>query len=236
MKCIALDDEPLALQLLENYVQQTEGLELVNTFSDPVSAEEYINNYVVDLLFLDIQMPDINGMQFYSNLVVKPPVIFTTAFSNYAAQGFDLDAIDYLVKPFDCERFAKAVTKAKELIEYRQSKEINEGYLFVKYNYQWCKIFFKEIELVEALDDYIKIVTPVKSYLIHMSMKVVSEKLPSPMFIRVHRSYIVPLDRITSWNKNSITLDDKTIPVSYTYQKQVQDILQKRTSVISAGQ
>ena len=235
MKCIALDDEPLALQLLENYVQQTEGLELVNTFTDPVSAEEYINNHGADLLFLDIQMPDINGMQFYINLVNKPPVIFTTAYSNYAAQGFDLDAVDYLVKPYDYERFAKAVTKAKELIEYRQSKEASDGYLFVKYNYQWCKIFFKEIELVEALDDYIKILTPGKSYLIHMSMKVVSEKLPSPMFIRVHRSYIVPLEHITSWNKNSITLDDKTIPVSYTYQKQVQDILQKRTSVIGAG-
>lgn len=235
MKCIALDDEPLALQLLENYVQQTDWLEMATTFTDPIAAEEYINSNTVDLLFLDIQMPDVNGMQFYSNLAIKPPVVFTTAFSNYAAQGFDLDAVDYLVKPFDYERFSKAVSKAKELVEYRQSKEINEGYLFAKYNYQWCKIFFKEIELIEALDDYIKIVTPVKSYLIHMSMKVVSEKLPSPMFIRVHRSYIVPLDRISSWNKNSITLDDKTIPVSYTYQKQVQDILQKRTSVISAG-
>ena len=235
MKCIALDDEPLALQLLQNYVQQTEGLEMTTTFTDPVSAEEFINNNAADLLFLDIQMPDINGMQFYSNLAAKPPVIFTTAYSNYAAQGFDLDAVDYLVKPFDYERFTKAVTKAKELIEYRQSKEINEGYLFAKYNYQWCKIFFKEIELVEALDDYIKIVTPGKSYLIHMSMKVVSEKLPSPMFIRVHRSYIVSLDRISSWNKNSITLEDKTIPVSYTYQKQVQDVLQKRTSLVNAG-
>ena len=235
MKCIALDDEPLALQLLENYVQQTEGLELVTTFSDPVSAEEYINNNEVDLLLLDIQMPDVNGMQFYSNLAIKPPVIFTTAYSHFAAQGFDLDAVDYLVKPFDYERFAKAITKAKELIEYRQSKEINEGYLFAKYNYQWCKIFFKEIELIEALDDYIKIITPGKSYLIHMSMKVVSEKLPTTMFIRVHRSYIVPFDRITSWNKNSITLDEKTIPVSYTYQKQLQEILQKHTSVMNAG-
>jgi DNA-binding LytR/AlgR family response regulator len=235
MKCIALDDEPLALQLLENYVQQTEGMEMANTFTDPVTAEEYINNNTVDLLLLDIQMPDVNGMQFYSNLTNKPLVIFTTAFSNYAVQGFELDAVDYLVKPFDYERFMKAVTKAKELVEYRQSKEANGGYLFVKYNYQWCKIFFKEIELIEALDDYIKIVTPDKSYLIHMSMKVVSEKLPPSMFIRVHRSYIVPLDHITSWNKNSITLEDKTIPVSYTYQKQVQDVLQKRTSVMNVG-
>ena len=141
-----------------------------------------------------------------------------------------MEAIDYLVKPFDFDRFFKAVTKAKEYIEYRQSKEVNDGYLFVKYNYQWCKILFKDIELIEALDDYIKIFTPGKSYLIHMSMKVVSEKLPQQMFTRVHRSYIVPIEKINSWNKNSLTLDDKTIPVSYTYQKQLQEILQKKTT------
>ena len=229
MKCIALDDEPLALQLLENYALQTGWVEMMETFTDPVCASGFINggnNF--DFLFLDIQMPDVNGMQFYSVLTNKPPVIFTTAFSHYAAQGFDLEAIDYLVKPFDLERFVKAVTKAKEFIEYRQNKEVNEGHLFVKYNYQWCKILFKDVGLIEALDDYIKIYTPGKSYLIHMSMKAVSEKLPATMFTRVHRSYIVPIEKIDKWNKNSLTLDDKTIPVSYTYQRQLQEILQKK--------
>ena len=233
MKCIALDDEPLALQLLENYAVQTGWLEMIKTFTDPVSAAEFINSDHFDFLFLDIQMPDVNGMQFYSNLTNKPPVIFTTAFSHYAAQGFDLEAVDYLVKPFDFDRFSKAATKAKEYIEYRQSKEINDGYLFVKYNYQWVKILFKDIELIEALDDYIKIYTSGKSYLIHMSMKVVSEKLPPQLFTRVHRSYIVPIEKINTWNKNSLTLDDKTIPVSYTYQKQLQEILQKKTTASS---
>ena len=229
MKCIALDDEPLALQLLENFALQTGWLQMIKTFTDPVTAANFINNdNNFDILFLDIQMPDVNGMQFYSNLANKPPVIFTTAFSHYAAQGFDLEAVDYLVKPFDHERFLKSVMKAKELIEYRESKEINEGYLFVKYNYQWVKILFKDIELVEALDDYIKIYTTGKAYLIHMSMKVVQEKLPQQMFTRVHRSYIVPIEKINTWNKNSLTLDDKIIPVSYTYQKQLQEILQKK--------
>ena len=229
MKCIALDDEPLALQLLENFALQTGWLQMIKTFTDPVTAADFINNdNNFDILFLDIQMPDVNGMQFYSNLANKPPVIFTTAFSHYAAQGFDLEAVDYLVKPFDHERFLKSVMKAKELIEYRESKEMNEGYLFVKYNYQWVKILFKDIELVEALDDYIKIYTTGKAYLIHMSMKVVQEKLPQQMFTRVHRSYIVPIEKINTWNKNSLTLDDKTIPVSYTYQKQLQEILQKK--------
>jgi DNA-binding LytR/AlgR family response regulator len=143
-------------------------------------------------------------------------------------EGFNLDAVDYLVKPFDFERFQKATNKASELIAYRQNKEINEGFLFVKHNYQWNKIFFKDIDLIEALDDYIKIYLHPKPILVHMSMKAVSEKLPPTKFARVHRSYIVPVEKVDGWNKNSIRIADKTIPVSYTYQKQVQDILQKK--------
>lgn len=228
MTCVALDDEPLALQLIKGYAAETGLLQPVHTFTDAVKAKNFIEENEVDLLFLDIQMPDISGIQFFNNLDYKPPVIFTTAFSHYAVEGFNLDAVDYLVKPFDYERFLKAVTKAKELIAYRQQKEINEGYLFVKYNYQWNKIFLKDIDFIEALDDYIKIYTQSKPYLIHMSMKTVSEKLPSQKFVRVHRSYIVPVEKINSWNKNSLKLGDKVIPVSYTYQKQVQELLQKK--------
>lgn len=227
MKCVALDDEPLALQLVKSYVEQSGQLELCATFTDTTKAKEYIENNPVDLLFCDIQMPDETGLQFVNNLQAKPIVIFTTAFSQYAVEGFNLDAVDYLVKPFEYERFLKAITKAKELYEYRLNKEVNEGYLFVKYNYQWNKIFFKDIELIEALDDYIKIYTGTKPMLIHMSMKIVMEKLPAQKFIRVHRSYIAPVNKISSWNKNAITVAGKNIPVSYTYQKQLQDVLQK---------
>ena len=228
MRCIAIDDEPLALELIKSYVEQTGWLEISETFTDALKAKEYLASNEPDLLFLDIQMPDINGMQLFSSLEKKPPVIFTTAYSHYAVEGFNLDAVDYLLKPFEYERFLKAATKAKELVEYRQDKEINEGYLFVNYNYQWNKIFFKDIEFIEALDDYIKIYTTGKPYLIHMSMKTVSDKLPSQKFIRVHRSYIVPVEKINSWNKNSLRLGNKIIPVSYTYQKQVHDLLQKK--------
>lgn len=227
MKCVAIDDEPLALQLVKNYIEHSGQLELMATFTDTTKAREYIENNPVDLLFVDIQMPDETGLQFVNSLEVKPIVIFTTAFSQYAVEGFNLDAVDYLVKPFEYERFLKAVTKAKELHEYRLNKEVNEGYLFVKYNYQWNKIFFKDIELIEALDDYIKIYTGTKPMLIHMSMKIVMEKLPAQKFIRVHRSYIAPVNKISSWNKNAITVAGKNIPVSYTYQKQLQDVLQK---------
>jgi len=232
MKCVAIDDEPLALQLVKNYAEQTGMLELSATFTDTTKAKEFIENNPVDLLFVDIQMPDETGLQFVNNLSVRPIVIFTTAFSQYAVEGFNLDAVDYLVKPFEYERFLKAVTKAKELHEYRLNKEINEGYLFVKYNYQWNKIFFKDIELIEALDDYIKIYTGTKPMLIHMSMKIVMEKLPAQKFIRVHRSYIAPVNKISSWNKNAITVAGKNIPVSYTYQKQLQDVLQKDLNIM----
>lgn len=228
MKCVAIDDEPLALQLVQGFAQKTGTLDVVATFTDAVRAKEYLQQNEIDLLFLDIQMPDINGLDFFSSLEKKPLVIFTTAFSQYAVEGFNLDAVDYLVKPFDFERFQKATNKAAELIAYRQNKEINEGFLFVKHNYQWNKIFFKDIDLIEALDDYIKIYLHPKPILVHMSMKAVSEKLPPTKFARVHRSYIVPVEKVDGWNKNSIRIADKTIPVSYTYQKQVQDILQKK--------
>ena len=228
MKCVAIDDEPLALQLIQSYVQQTGDLEMTAMFTDVVKAGDYINQQLPDLLFLDIQMPDINGLQFFNGLEQKPLVIFTTAFSHYAVEGFNLDAIDYLLKPFEYDRFLKAVTKARELMDYRKAKEIHEGYLFVKFNYQWNKIFFKDIEYIEALDDYIKIYTQSRPFLIHMSMKTVSEKLPSQKFIRVHRSFIVPVEKIKSWNKTALSLGEKEIPISSTYQKQVQELLQKK--------
>ncbi len=228
MKCVVIDDEPLALQLVQNYIGKTDGIELVAKFTDTVEAGDFLEKNPVDLLFLDVQMPDENGLQFFSRLENKPMVIFTTAYSQFAVEGFNLDAIDYLLKPFDYARFEKAVNKAKDFALYRQNKESSEGFLFVKYNYQWTKIYYKDIELIEALDDYIKIYVEPKPILVHMSMKAVSEKLPENKFIRAHRSYIVPVDKIKSWNKNTINIGNKVIPISYTYQKQVTELLQKK--------
>jgi DNA-binding LytR/AlgR family response regulator len=228
MNCVVIDDEPLSLQLIKSYAVKTGLLNITGAFTDALKAKPFIESNNIDLLLLDIQMPDITGLQFFSSLQNKPLVIFTTAFSQYAAEGFNLDAVDYLVKPFDYERFLKAAVKAKELLEYRMEKESNEGYLFIKYDYQWNKVYFKDIELIEALDDYIKIYISPKPFLVHMSMKTVTEKLPKEKFLRVHRSYIVPVEKISGWNKNSLRIGDKTVPVSYTYQKELQDILQKK--------
>ncbi|WP_225321409.1 LytR/AlgR family response regulator transcription factor [Rhizosphaericola mali] len=229
MNCIAIDDEPLALQLLKSYIEKIDFLQLENLFTDGLQGKEYLENHPVDLLFLDIQMPDITGIQLFSSLKEKPLVIFTTAFSNYAAEGFNLDAVDYLVKPFHFERFEKAVNKAKELQEFRLNKTKENDFLFVKYDYQWNKIYFNDIVLIEALDDYIKIYQKdTHPILIHMSMKAIMEKLPESLFLRVHRSYIVSIDKIKSWNKNSIQISDQEITISNTYQKQVQEVLESR--------
>ena len=225
MNAIAIDDEPLALELIRQYARRIDWLNIEAVFSDALEAKEYLKEHDVDLLFLDIQMPEVNGIQFYKSLDDKPEVIFTTAYSQYAVDGFTLSAVDYLLKPFEFERFLQAVEKAKELIALRLKKANDEGYLLVKYDYKWKKISYKDIEYIEALDDYIKIVVLPRPLLVHMSMKIADEKLPSEKFVRVHRSYIVALDKISSWNKNTINIQDKAIPISYTYQKQVQDIL-----------
>jgi DNA-binding LytR/AlgR family response regulator len=190
-----------------------------------LDAKDYLNNHDVDLIFLDIQMPEINGMQFFQSLEQKPEVVFTTAYSQYAVEGFNQNAVDYLLKPFDFQRFLKAAEKAKEIIQFRHNKAMEDGCLLVKYDYKWQKIAYKDIDYIEALDDYIKIVTTAKLFLIHMSMKTILEKLPPKKFVRVHRSYIVALDKILSWNKNTIKIQKKSIPISYTYQKQAMDIL-----------
>ncbi|AYD46981.1 MAG TPA: response regulator transcription factor [Arachidicoccus soli] len=225
MQAIAIDDEPLALQVIQQYAHRIDWLQIEAVFTDALEAKEYLKENSVDLIFLDIQMPEINGMQFFKNLEVKPEVVFTTAYSQYAVEGFNLNAVDYLVKPFEYERFLQASEKVRELIGFRQIKEIDEGFLLVKYNYQWQKIAYKNIDYIEALDDYIKINVFPRPFLIHMSMKVVAEKLPAEKFIRVHRSYIVSLEKVTGWNKNTISIKEKIIPISYTYQKQVQEIL-----------
>lgn len=225
MNAIAIDDEPLALEVIKQYARQIDWLSVDAVFPDALEAKDYLNVHEVDLIFLDIQMPEINGMEFFQSLEQKPEVVFTTAYSQYAVEGFNLNAVDYLLKPFDFERFLKAVEKAKTLMQFRQNKAVEEGSLLVKFDYKWQRVAYKDIDYIEALDDYIKIVAAPKPLLVHMSMKTVMEKLPAKKFVRVHRSYIVALDKISSWNKNVIKIQTKSIPISYTYQKQAMDVL-----------
>lgn len=215
--CIAIDDEPLALQLISEYCQRITFLRLDKTFTNTDEASNYLAHNQVDLLFLDIQMPDITGIQFYKNLSRKPPVIFTTAYKDYAVEGFNVDAVDYLLKPFEYDRFLKACYKAKEYIEFLSSQELQMNSIFVKVNYEIMKINLKDIDLIEALDDYIKIYIPPNPVLTLMTLKNIAEKLPTRDFIRVHRSFIVPVAKVDKFSKTKLWVRGKEIPIGSSY-------------------
>lgn len=215
--CIAIDDEPLALQLILQYCEKIPFLKLEKTFTNPDEAIDFLKENSVDLLFLDIQMPDITGIQLYRNLDKKPMVIFTTAYKDYAVDGFNVDAIDYLLKPFEYDRFLKAVYKAKEYLEFLTSQDLQLNSLYIKVNYEMMKINLKDIDLIEALDDYIKIHIKPSPVLTLMTLKTMQEKLPSKEFVRVHRSYIVPLHKVEKFNKNKLLVAGKEIPIGSSY-------------------
>jgi DNA-binding LytR/AlgR family response regulator len=217
ISCTVVDDEPLAIELLRKYIAKIYFLELKGAFTDPFEAKKLLESTPVDILFLDIQMPDINGIEFSKIITRDIAVIFTSAFSEFAVEGFNVDAIDYLLKPIEYDRFLKSVYKAKEYIDYINNQEIQEGYIFVKSDYQMVKINLKDILYIEGLDDYIKIHLPQKSILTLMTLKTISQKLPPREFIRVHRSYIVPVSKIENVSKSKIKIAAREIPIGVSY-------------------
>lgn len=221
LKCIAVDDELPALELIKNYAGKISSLQLQHTFNDAVSAGEYLRNTHIDLLFVDINMPDISGIELVNSLPNKPLIIFTTAYKKFAYDGFELDAVDYLLKPIDFERFKRGVNKAVDLL---QRKTVNneaqeQESLFVRSEYKMIRIELNEIEFIEGLEDYIKInISNSKPVLTLMTMKTFLEKLPAGKFMRIHRSYIIPLAKIVSVINKKVTLSSgKILPVSDTY-------------------
>jgi DNA-binding LytR/AlgR family response regulator len=215
--CIAIDDEPLALQVISEYCCKISFLQLDKVFTNTDEAKIWLLQNKVDLLFLDIQMPDINGLQFYKSLTEKPPVIFTTAYKDFAVDGFNVDAVDYLLKPFEYDRFLKSVYKGKEYIEFLSSQELQLNSIFLKVNYELMKINLKDLELIEALDDYIKLYIKPTPVLTLMTLKSILEKLPARDFVRVHRSYIVPINKIEKFSKTKLMVAGKEIPIGSSY-------------------
>ncbi len=230
IKCIAIDDEPLALALLKEYISKVSFLQLSAVFTDAVEAGAFLEKEKTDLIFLDIQMPDINGIQFYHAMVQKPMVIFTTAFSEYAVEGFNVNAVDYLLKPFEYDRFLKAVYKAKEYSDFTLNQEMRLSSIFVKADYQLVKVNLKEVLFIEGLDDYIRIhLADSKTVLTLMSLKAITEKLPAHEFIRIHRSYIVALDKIEKVNSRKVVVAGKEIPVGISYAEEFSKAINKKT-------
>ncbi len=220
IRAIAIDDEPPALKIIDYFCSKTEGISLEKTFTQPKEALNHLKKYPVDLLFLDIQMPSISGLDFYQRTNQESMVIFTTAFSEYAIEGFNVKAVDYLLKPFTFERFKQAIDKAVLQFNYKNNtpKETPQ-YIFIRADYSLIKINISDILYIESLDDYIRIFQADNTQVVaRMTMKAILDKLPTPDFIRVHRSYIIPFNRIEHVRNKVIYLDEREIPISKSYE------------------
>src|SRR6476620_2064896 len=225
LRCIAIDDEPLALELLVDNISKVPFLELVAECSNPLEALKVLQEKKVDLIFLDIQMPGLTGLQFIQSLAEKPMFILITAYEKYALDGYTLDVLDYLVKPVSLDRFIKACNKAKDLHDLKIKGSDNNSniqktdYFFVNVDYKLLKVVFADITFIEGLKDYIKIhlKSTTRPIITRLSMKSVEEQLPEADFLRIHKSYIVSVAHITAVMKNSVFIGELEIPVSDNY-------------------
>jgi two-component system LytT family response regulator len=219
MIAIAIDDEPIALDIIAAHASKVPFLELKERFTNAFEAITYLQQHKVDLLFLDIKMPDINGIDFLKALSKPPMVIFTTAYSEHAVQSFELDAVDYLLKPFSLSRFLKACNKAKELFDFRnQSTERKAESIFIKDGYEQVKVFLSEILLVEASGNYTQIhLGSGKLISSRITINELAEILPKNEFIRTHRAFIVAKDKISRYDRSQIWIGDRVVPIGNTY-------------------
>lgn len=230
MKAIAIDDEPLALDVIKKFSKNISFLDLKATFTNAFKALDYLQNEKIDLLFLDINMPDISGIEFFDSLKQKPLLIFTTGYSEHAAQGFDMDAVDYLLKPFSLPRFMKSCNKAYQQFSYQFSEEKDSNFFFIKTGYKQIKVSFEDILYLEGLGNYVTFVLQNEQILSRNTFAEVTDQLPKKKFIRVHRSYIVALNKIEKIEFNVITINKKRIPISKTYRKDLAVALENLNS------
>lgn len=229
IKAIALDDEPPALEVIKSFCSKTDYIDLVKTFTRAEEAAKYLSNFPVDLLFLDINMPSISGIDFKKKIDPKTMVIFTTAYSEYAVEGFNLNAVDYLLKPYTPERFLQATEKAKAHYQFlHQNSASKPDHLLIRVDYSLVKVQLTDINFIEGLDDYLKIhLAGQKPIVTRMTMKAILEKLPQSDFVRVHRSYIVPLAKIESVRNKIIYVSDEEIPIGTSYESKFYEVFGK---------
>jgi len=227
IKCIIIEDEPLAVKVLSDYIRQVPFLELTGTFKDAILATEYLRSNTADLLFLDIHLPKLKGMAFLKTLKHPPAVIITTAYHQYAIEGFELNVTDYLLKPFEFERFLVAVNKVKtaqsekmQLSESRESKD----HLFLNIQKKKVKILFSEIVYIESQREYIKIVTTKKEFISKMSTHEIEALLPGHLFKRIHRSFIVSVNRIESYTSEMVEVNGIPIPIGRGYRDVIENL------------
>lgn len=231
IKCIIIDDEPLAIKVIENHLQEFQNFEVIGTFNNPIEALQLLEEEKIDAVFLDINMSKMNGLEFIKNVELQSNIVITTAYREYAVESFDLDVLDYLVKPIPFNRFLKAVNKITQRISQQRGasqdnfNESTDSFIFLKVDKKLVKILFDEIYYIESLKDYIKVFTATDNYLVHKSLTGITEELPSDQFLRVHRSYTISLDKVKSVEGNSVEIDSKRIPIGRKYINQAKQII-----------
>lgn len=226
VRCLLVDDEPPAVDLLTTYIERVTDLEIVGRCSNAIEAFGFLQKSRVDLLFLDIQMPKMTGLDLIRSLQDRPKIIVVTAYREFAADGFDLDVLDYIVKPVSFERFLKAIAKYNQYTLLRQtdgpeqaSDAFEKAYMYFKVNKQVKKVFLKDIIYIESIKDYVKIVTADKSLITYQRLSYMEEKLPENKFLRIHKSYIVAIDRIGGFNNDLIQVEGFELPLGRSYKQ-----------------
>lgn len=241
MNCIIVDDEPLAREVLESYVERIDGLELVASCDNAVKAFDILKKESVELIFLDIQMPKLNGIDFLKVLNPLPKVIFTTAYREYAIESYELNVIDYLLKPISFQRFLMAVSKAMDgsLKESTEEKPVSDElrsdspYIFLKADRKMVKVYLKDILYIESLKDYVRIKMAHKDVISLQKISFLEQKLPEDCFLRIHRSFIVPIKKIEAFSNNVIEIDGTELPIGRNYKEKVLEILNSDSSILS---
>ncbi len=233
MRCIAVDDEPRALEIIENFTSKIDYLDLVGKFRNPLDAIDFLMQNEIDLIFLDINMPDITGIELVKILSQKPMVIFTTAYSEYALESYELDAIDYLLKPFEFDRFIKAVIKAKKMYQPKSGAENKhavhlspvDNKIQLKSGSETFHVKIDDIKYIEGLGNYVNVYLTEQKIATYISLKDFLKKLPKEDFVRIHKSYIISINHIKSFEKHQVKLDNKTIPIGKNYRKEFIDLM-----------
>ena len=226
MKAIAVDDEPIALDIIRAHAAKVPFLELKATFTDAFQALEYLQKENIDLIFLDIKMPDISGIEFFNSLPKKPLLIFTTAYSEHAVTSFEMDAVDYLLKPFSLARFLKGCNKAFELYNFRTATETTD-HLYVKTGYEQVKVLYEDILYLEAAGNYVTFVLKDRNLLSRSTFVEAANMLPAAKFVRVHRSYIIAVHKIDKVERQQVTIGKTVIPVGEAYSQNLAEALKK---------
>lgn len=227
IKCIIIDDEPLAISVIEDHLKNFDNIEIVKSFNDPLKAFTILQQEKIDVLFLDINMPQMTGFEFMQNLNHKPLVVITTAYREYAVKSFELNILDYLVKPIPFNRFLKTVNKIyQQLYLTNATGDVaisQEPHIFLKVNKKLVKVVFNDILFIESLKDYIKVVTNLGDYVVHKSLTAISEELPQSNFIRIHRSFTISINKINALEGNTIEIEGRKIPIGRNYLKQTKE-------------